>query len=99
MVDRLADDHENARYLAESLVEMPGITVDLETVQTNMVIADIAGTGLTVDEFLERLHAAGVLSGSVSSAAVRFVTHHDVPREKVEAAVDRIAAVLGQVTA
>ena len=99
MVDRSADDHENARYLAESLVEMPGITVDLETVQTNMVIADIAGTGLTVDEFLERWHAAGVLSGSVSSTAVRFVTHHDVPREQVEAAVDRIAAVLGQVTA
>ncbi|MDQ0190523.1 low-specificity L-threonine aldolase [Alicyclobacillus cycloheptanicus] len=94
MVDRLADDHVNARRLAECLAEMPGVKVDLETVQTNIVIADIGATGLTVPAFLDALAREGVLATSFGGSLVRFVTHHDVSRQDIETAADRIAAVV-----
>lgn len=97
MVDRLADDHANARYLAAQLAEMPGVKVNLATVETNIVVADVAGTGLAAADLLAQLTDAGVLSGAVGETSIRFVTHHDVPRERVEAAVDRIADILGAV--
>lgn len=94
MVDRLQEDHENARVLAERLANMKGVKVDLETVQTNIVLADIAGTGLGVPEFLEYLKGEGVFATSFGDTLVRFVTHHDVTRADVEAAADGVAHVL-----
>ncbi|WAH37781.1 threonine aldolase family protein [Alicyclobacillus dauci] len=97
MVDRLAEDHENARYLAEQLSALPGVTVDLETVQTNIVIADIAGTEVDVNVFVQALRDEGVLSSAFGPTTVRFVTNKDVSREDISTAVDVIANVLKQV--
>lgn len=94
MVDRLQEDHENARHLAQRLANMNGVHVDLDTVQTNIVIADVAGTGLSVPLLLARLKEVGVLATSFGETLVRFVTHHDVSRSDVEAAADRVATVL-----
>ncbi|GEO25976.1 threonine aldolase [Alicyclobacillus acidoterrestris] len=94
MVDRLAEDHDNARILAERLANMPGVMVDLATVQTNIVLADIAETGMPMDTFLTRLREAGVLSTAFGPTTVRFVTHKDVTREDVLRAVDMVAEVL-----
>ncbi len=94
MVDRLAEDHANARWLAERLAELPGVTVNLETVQTNIVIADIGLTGLSVPEFLARLQDRGVLATSFGGTRIRFVTHHDVTRADLEAAVPAISRVI-----
>jgi threonine aldolase len=85
MPARLHEDHDNARFLAESVAEMDGFTVDLSRVQTNIVMVDIEH--MTSGELLERLQSKGILAGPASATQVRFVTHRDVSREDVETAV------------
>ena len=75
---RLKEDHVNARRLAESLGAIPGIKLDPEKVVTNIVIFDVAATGLSADEFAQALKLGGVLAGSVGPTLVRMVTHCDV---------------------
>ena len=80
-VARLADDHRRARRLAEALAALPGLDVDLDTVQTNMVFAGTRGTGVPAAELVERLAAEGVLCLDEAPWSVRFVTHLDVDDE------------------
>jgi threonine aldolase len=94
MPQRLHEDHANARYLAEELANMPGVAVDMETVQTNIVIFDIAGTGLSSAEFSAALRSEGVLMNGVNARLVRAVTHCDVSRKDCERAVAAIASLL-----
>lgn len=94
MVERLAEDHENARALAQLLAEVPGVSVDLDSVQTNIVIANIGKTGLSVSEFLSRLADESVLGTSFGDDLVRFVTHHDVTRQEILQAAKKIQQVI-----
>lgn len=87
MVDRLAEDHANARVLAAGLVELPGVSLAQAEVQTNIVIVDVAGTGLTAAEFMARLRAEGVYCGGFGSSLIRFVTHYGIERIHVEQAL------------
>ncbi|MBX5477015.1 MAG: low-specificity L-threonine aldolase [Clostridia bacterium] len=91
MVERLAEDHANARRLAEGLAGIPGFRVDLETVQTNMVMADVSATGLDAPAVVERLAAEGVLTNAMDRHVVRFVTHKDVSAADIDAALAIIA--------
>ena len=92
-VDRLVEDHENARRLARGLAEMEGIEVRTATPDTNMVFFDASELGLTNREFLDRLARAGVrMSGA--GGAIRAVTHLDVSR----ADIDRALAAVGRLT-
>jgi threonine aldolase len=86
-VDRLALDHERARSLALGLAEVPGIALDPGRVETNIVIFDVAGTGLTGDEFADRALAQGVRFSVLGPTTVRAVTHLDVPPDGVERAL------------
>ncbi len=95
MPQRLHEDHANARYLAEELANMPGVVVDLETVQTNIVIFDISGAGFSTAEFSAELKRRGVLMNGVNSRLVRAVTHCDVSRADCEKALAAISRVLG----
>lgn len=94
MVDRLAEDHVHARVLAEGLSTMPGLSVDLETVESNMVYVDHAGTGLSTQAMLDRLAAFGVIASGRPPRHVRLVTnrHHD--RATIDEALDRIRRAL-----
>lgn len=93
-VDRLADDHENARILAEGLVEA-GAPIDLGQVETNFVVLDVGSLGLEADEALALLAAEGVLlSAGSRPGALRAVTHLDVGRADVERAIAGIARAL-----
>ena len=92
MPDRLHEDHANARLLAEGLAEHAVFSVDLATVQTNIVIADL--TGLSSAEFLSRLGALGVMAVSTGAEQVRFVTHKDVSCADVEQALKVIAEIV-----
>ena len=86
-VSRLAEDHANARLLAERLAEVPGIEVDPATVETNIVIFR---TGRIPAATLgDRLRAAGVLCLAISADRVRMVTHHDVSRDQVLRAAEK----------
>jgi threonine aldolase len=93
MVERLAEDHANARRLAEGIAELPGITVDLGRVETNMVFLDCRPP-LTADGFLQRCAAEGVLADMASPSRVRLVTHRGVSRGDVESAIRTISLVL-----
>jgi threonine aldolase len=89
-VERLADDHANARTLAEGLAAA-GMPVDLEQVETNFVLLDVAALGLGADEAVARLNAGGVLlSFAARKDVLRAVTHLDVTAEDMEQAVERI---------
>ncbi|HEU4449774.1 MAG TPA: GntG family PLP-dependent aldolase [Gaiellaceae bacterium] len=93
-VERLADDHANARRLGEGLAEA-GMPVDLEQVETNFVLVDVAALGLDGDEALARLRAEGVLlSYAARDGVLRAVTHLDVSAEDVEEALARIPRAL-----
>ncbi len=93
-VDRLAEDHENARRFAELIAEIPGIGVDLESVQTNMIYFDTSGCGLGAPEIGERLLARGVRIGDIDDATMRAVTHIDVDRAGVEDAAETLRTVV-----
>ena len=92
---RLQDDHDNARLLAQALARVPGIALDAEKVQTNIVIFSVRPSGLTSAEFLSQLAARGVLAVPVDDERVRMVTHLDVGRRDVENAAEIVASVLG----
>jgi threonine aldolase len=88
----LAGDHANARFLAQALAEMPGVSIRPEDVVTNILFCDISETGLTCADFSARLREKGVLANGVAGR-MRMVTHYDVSREDCE----RAAGVLRQV--
>jgi threonine aldolase len=87
MIDRLEDDHRNARLLAEGLAKLEGIKVDQKTVQTNMVMFDVDGLGVKADVFVKKLKEHGVLAGSISKTRVRMVTHRGIEEEDIEKAL------------
>jgi threonine aldolase len=89
-VDRMAEDHELARELAAGLAEVPGVEIDAAAVETNIVVFRVPdAAGLCAS--LER---AGVKLGAIDGRTVRAVTHLDVDRAGVEAAVAAVRAAL-----
>jgi threonine aldolase len=84
MVDRLEDDHRNARRLAEGLAGIEGINVDLKTVQTNIIMFDVNGLGVGAGNFVNRLKERGVLALNLGKTSVRMVTHRGIEREDIE---------------
>jgi threonine aldolase len=97
-VDRLAEDHERARRLAAGLAELPGIAVDADRVETNIVIFDVRGTGLSGEEFASRTLAShGVRFSVIGPTTVRAVTHLDVPPGGIEVALEAARAATAAV--
>jgi threonine aldolase len=91
-VDRLADDHANARTLARGLSQLPGLTV--EEPETNLVFFDTRAAGLTADELAGRARLRGVMLSVVGTYRVRACTHLDVDAGGVALAVREIAGTL-----
>lgn len=94
-VDRLAEDHQNARRLAEGLAEIPGVGIDPSAVETNIVFFDIDDTGLKPQVFLERLREEGVLLAG--GPRYRAVTSYEVTRADIDRALLAVTRVLGPV--
>ncbi|MGE5216405.1 MAG: GntG family PLP-dependent aldolase [Chloroflexota bacterium] len=92
---RLHIDHENAQLLAQGLARFPGIKIQPEKVQTNIVIFDVSGTGRSSTAFLQQLAERKVLGGPVDARRVRMVSHLDVDRADIEQALRCIAEVVG----
>lgn len=87
MVDRLHDDHDNARELAQGLAELPQIAVDLQTVQTNLVVFRLRNTSLTPAAFIAAMREHGVLLGGFGDDRLRFATHYGIERADIDAAL------------
>lgn len=91
---RLHLDHENARFLALGLAEIPGIKIDPMKVVTNILFLDVSGTGLSSFEISKRLAAQGVLANGVTPGIIRMVTHYDVDRAGCARALEVLRDVL-----
>jgi threonine aldolase len=95
----LRRDHENARFVAQALAKIPGISIDPRAAETNILIFDISGTGLSTAEFSARLKSRGVLFNGVNTREMRIVTHYDVDRSACERALEAIEQVAVGATA
>lgn len=89
-IARLAEDHANARLLAEGLSQLKGFNVDLSRVVTNIVIADIAGSGLPPAAILDKMKTVGVLAVPFGRTRIRMVTHLDVSRDDCLETLERL---------
>lgn len=92
---KLADDHRRARFLAEGLASVPGVGVDLRSVQTNMVYLRVARAA----DFAAGCARRGVLVNALGRDVVRIVTHHQISDEQAEAALAVLSGVAAQLAA
>ncbi len=99
MVDRLAEDHRNARRLAEGLSQLPGIAVDLDAVQTNIVMMEIVDPRIDPRQFVRALAEQGVKIGSPYGSRIRAVTHYQITPDDIDYALRAAETALGLVAA
>lgn len=95
MIDRLPEDHRRARMLAEGLEGIDGVSIDLDAVQTNIVIFRTEPAVNHV-EFIESMKAGGVLVSNYGTKGVRMVTHYEIDDLAIETALDVAASVLAR---
>jgi threonine aldolase len=95
-VARLVEDHTRARRLAEALARIGKLAIDLATVQTNIVVIDIARTGQTVDQAVLQLEKQGVLVVPFGRTRMRAVTHLDVDDADLDKTVRIFEAVFAR---
>jgi threonine aldolase len=93
MTLRLGEDHANARLLAETLAGLDEVEINLDAVETNIVIFKLKT--MPAAAFVQALKGRGVLMSTVGSRAVRLVTHHDVDRKACEMAGEALQEILG----
>src|ERR1043166_4383038 len=93
---RLSIDHQNARRLAEGIVEIPNLHIDSAKVQTNIVIFDCQQTGLDAVQLCEALKPQGIWALDTAPYSVRFVTHCDVYAAGIERALRVLREVVAQ---
>lgn len=92
---RLEEDHANAALFARGIAELPGISLDVDEVESNIVIFDVAGTSMRADDFTTRmLDEHGVRFSVLGPTTVRAVTHLDVSRHDIELAVQAVRDLL-----
>lgn len=85
MVDRLAEDHMNARCLAEGIAQIPGLSIDLARVQTNIIYFDLVSDRITADVFMKQLGQKGIKLLRAGPSRFRMVTHCDIHSEDIDA--------------
>ena len=95
MTKRLGEDHEKARKLAQGLAAIPGLEIDMDTVQTNMVMVGTKGAGIDAAEFAALMKRHGVLFNWSTRYKVRMVTHNDVGFDDIDEAIRRVKEALG----
>jgi threonine aldolase len=93
--ERLKEDHAKMKYLARELVKIPSLSIDMEAVQTNIVIIGIERTGKTPEEVLALLKSKGILLTLGNWMSIRAVTHLDVSMVEIEQAVSVFHELFG----
>ena len=93
-VDRLAEDHANARRFARLIAQIDGIDVDVDAIETNMIFFEVTHARFDAAEVAEKLLARGIRIGAVGARRMRAVTHLDVDAAGVEEAARALARVM-----
>ena len=88
MTARLSIDHDNAKYMAKRLVEIPGIKVNTEDVHIDMVFFDMEETGVSSDSLVSALFEKGIKINGIEGGLMRYVTNNDVSREDIDYTID-----------
>jgi threonine aldolase len=96
MIPRLAEDHANARTFAEAVVEMEGLYVDLDTVQSNIINLDVGGLGIDAATFASHLDRRMVRGLPGMGGVIRFVTYRNVSADDIQAAIKDIREMLAE---
>jgi threonine aldolase len=93
-VDRLAEDHANARLFADRIAEVPGIVLDPAEIETNLVFFNVKETGLSAKNISDRLLEKGIRIGIEGAFRMRLVTHLDVDRKDIEEAAEALTNII-----
>jgi threonine aldolase len=93
-VDRLAEDHANARLFADRLSAVPGIVLDPPEVETNLVFFNVEKSGPSAKDISDRLLEKGIRIGIEDEFRMRLVTHLDVDRNDIEEAAEVLTNVI-----
>jgi threonine aldolase len=93
MVDRLAEDHANAKLLASELAGI-GYGTDPSETETNMAMVNVSASGQDAPSFVAALQEKGVLCNAVTPTTVRLVTHHDVTTDECHETVEIFRSLL-----
>ncbi len=96
MPARLGDDHANAKFLADGLAKIAGIRLDPAKVATNILVFNVAGTGMSASQFSTKLAEQGVLASGIDAENLRMVTHMDVDRAACARALQAVRAICGR---
>ena len=94
MVERLAEDHANAKQLAVGLAQIPGLIVDPDQIHTNIIYFEVKREGMTPQEFVQRIDAAGVRMLPLGPQRIRAVTHYHITSEDIDHALGVISKVM-----
>jgi len=94
MIDRLAEDHANARKLAEGLAEIPGLSIHPEMIKTNIVYFETTREDLFEDELVRRLDKEGVKISAMGPRLLRAVTYYQIAEEDIEFALHAFSKIL-----
>lgn len=94
MTKRLQEDHDNAKYMAQRLQKMPGVTLDMNSVEINMVFFKLDAPKEVIDSLPEKMLEAGVKINRIEDGEFRFVTTHDTSREDIDRALDAFEKII-----
>ncbi|MDL4841144.1 low-specificity L-threonine aldolase [Aquibacillus rhizosphaerae] len=92
-VERLVEDHDFAKKLANGLANIDKLQVE-NKVETNIILVNVKNTGYSVNQFLEELKSRGILAGAYGTNSIRFVTNYDVTKEDIEKTLVRIQEIV-----
>jgi threonine aldolase len=95
MPARLHDDHANAKFLAAGLAQISGIRLDAGKVATNILVFNVAATGMSSFDICTKLRERGILASGIDSEHIRMVTHMDVDRAACARALAAVQAICG----
>jgi threonine aldolase len=96
MVDRLAEDHANARRLAEGISRIRGLATEPDRVRTNILYIELVDRRFTDDAFIARLREKGVLLSHPGPGRFRMLTHHGIGKADIDTAVEALGALMGE---
>jgi threonine aldolase len=94
MVDRLKEDHERAKKFALAIAELPGISLNPDNIETNIIIFGFNHPKISITEFLATLKEEGILALATTGGRIRFVTHKDIGDEDIDKAISAFRKIL-----
>lgn len=98
MIERLKEDHSNARRLAEGIAKIPGLSIDVERVKTNIIYFDLIGDTMAPDNLVTQLNEKGIKFLRTGPTRYRMVTHYGIRAEDIDTTLAALGEVMKQVS-